>query len=120
MLPLVFRVDAKQLRRAGLDYWQHLEWEVVNDWNQLVDRIPDGRFWLFSKTATTLYSDVAYEPGDVLVFGAETRGLPDSLRAQYSAQLLRIPIGPLVRSLNLSNAVAVAAYEAVRQWNAHR
>ncbi len=114
--PLGFRLDAKHLRRAGLDYWRHLDWQVVAQWEEILQRIPAGRLWLFTKTATTIYSDVVYEPGDVLVFGAETRGLPRSLLEQYPDRQLRIPIGPKVRSLNLSNAVAVAAYEAIRQW----
>ena len=114
--PLGFRLDAKHLRRAGLDYWQHLDWEVVDCWEDIPRKIPQRRFWLFTKTADNLYSEVAFEPGDALVFGAETRGLPPSLLQQYPEQLLRIPIGPQVRSLNLSNAVAVAAYEAIRQW----
>ena len=109
-------MDAKHLRRAGLDYWQHLDWQVVDRWEEVVENIPPGKLWLFTKTANTLYSDVAYEPGDALVFGAETRGLPQSLLKQHTGRLLRIPIGSQVRSLNLSNAVAVAAYEAIRQW----
>ncbi len=113
--PLGFRLDAKQVRRAGLDYWRHLEYEVVDRWDEILEKVPHGRLWLFTKVAKTLYHDVAFEPNDVLVFGAETQGLPRSLLDQYPDQLLRIPIGPQVRSLNLANAVAVAAYEAVRQ-----
>jgi tRNA (cytidine/uridine-2'-O-)-methyltransferase len=114
--PLGFRLDAKHLRRAGLDYWQHLDWEVVDRWEDVTRRIPDERMWLFSKTAATLYCDVVYQPGDVLVFGPETTGLPRTLLSQYPDRLLRIPIRPQARSLNLSNAVAVAAYEPLRQW----
>lgn len=114
--PLGFQLDARHLRRAGLDYWQHLNWEVVNEWAEVPSRIPDGRLWLFTKKASTVYSDVGYRAGDVLVFGGEAEGLPRSLLDQYPDRLLRIPIGPRVRSLNLANAVAVAAYEAVRQW----
>ncbi len=114
--PLGFRVDAKHLRRAGLDYWQHLEWELVDHWDALIARLPDFQPWLFTKSAKTLYSDVHYQPGDFLVFGAETRGLPRWLLDRYAERSVRIPIGSQVRSLNLSNAVAVAAYEAVRQW----
>jgi len=113
--PLGFRLDAKLLRRAGLDYWQHLEWEAVDDWQALRQRLADNRFWFFSKTARREYTDVAFQPGDVLVFGSETRGLPPSL-LEPSESLLRIPIRDDVRSLNLSCAVAVAAYEALRQW----
>jgi len=114
--PLGFRVDTKTLRRAGLDYWQHLEWDIVDDWSSLVERLPQRQFWYFTKTATVSYLDVAYEPGDVLVFGSETQGLPSSILEQNRGRALRIPIRPQVRSLNLSNAVAVAAYEALRQW----
>jgi tRNA (cytidine/uridine-2'-O-)-methyltransferase len=114
--PLGFELEEKRLRRAGLDYWQHLDWAVVDCWEALVEQLPDRRLWLFTKSAERLYSDVRYKPDDALVFGAETRGLPDSLRDEYPDQLLRIPVSSNVRSLNLSNAVAVAAYEAVRQW----
>jgi tRNA (cytidine/uridine-2'-O-)-methyltransferase len=117
--PLGFSLDAKHLRRAGLDYWQYLQWNVVDDWAGLVERLPESRLWLFTKTAPSLYSQVQYLPGDALVFGAETCGLPAELLERYPSQRLRIPIGPHVRSLNLSNAVAVAAYEAVRQWGCH-
>jgi tRNA (cytidine/uridine-2'-O-)-methyltransferase len=116
--PLGFRTDTKTLRRAGLDYWQHLEWEIVDDWEHLIERLPGCQPWLFTKTATHSYLDVQYQVGDVLVFGSETRGLPPSLLDQYAERKLRIPIRPQVRSLNLSNSVAVACYEAARQWTA--
>lgn len=115
--PLGFRVDEKQLRRAGLDYWQHLEWEVVDDWQALTSRLPDCRPWFFSKTATKPYTSVQYQPGDVLVFGSETQGLPPSMLEQQRERLLRIPIRPQVRSLNLASAAAVVIFEAVRQWD---
>lgn len=115
--PLGFELTDKQLRRAGLDYWKHLDWEVVDQWETLQARIPEFRPWLFSKSAPQLFTSVCYEPGDALVFGSETTGLPRSLLAAAPARTVRIPIGPNVRSLNLSNAVAVAAYEALRQWN---
>ena len=114
--PLGFRVDDYYLRRAGLDYWEHLEWEVVDDWPQLTENLSGRTFWYFSKTATREYTRVGFQQGDVLVFGSESQGLPPSLLADVGDQLLRIPIRAEVRSLNLSNAVAVAAYEALRQW----
>ena len=114
--PLGFRLDAKQLRRAGLDYWQHLVWEAVDDWETLLDRLPTSRCWYFSKSATREFTTASFERGDALIFGSETQGLPASLLQQHQQQSLRIPIRPDVRSLNLSCAVAVAAYEAVRQW----
>ncbi len=115
--PLGFRVDDYYLRRAGLDYWEHLEWQVVDSWNELVVSVGEGRFWFFTKKAERSYLDASYERGDVLVFGSESQGLPDALLAANPDSQLRIPTSGFVRSLNLSNAVAVASYEALRQWN---
>jgi tRNA (cytidine/uridine-2'-O-)-methyltransferase len=114
--PLGFRTDDYYLRRAGLDYWQHLLWEVVDDWPSLLARLPRRSPWLFTKTAEKAYTDAPFRPADVLVFGGESAGLPPSILDSYPDRRLRIPIRPQVRSLNLSNAVAVAAYEAQRQW----
>jgi tRNA (cytidine/uridine-2'-O-)-methyltransferase len=113
--PLGFRVDDYYLRRAGLDYWERLEWEVVDDWSALVSRLPDRRFFYLTKTAARLYADVAFRRDDVLVFGCETRGLPPELLAANTESALRIPIRSAVRSLNLSNSAAIVIYEAVRQ-----
>jgi tRNA (cytidine/uridine-2'-O-)-methyltransferase len=113
--PLGFRLDDYYLRRAGLDYWPFLEWEVVADWSALTTRLEGARFWFFSKSASRVYHEVAFQRGDVLVFGNESQGLPDSLRAAAGQSLLQIPIRPQVRSLNLSNAVAIVLYEALRQ-----
>ncbi len=114
--PLGFRVDDYYLRRAGLDYWEQLEWEVVDDWDSLVARLPQQeRRYYFSKTAARSYTDVAYQEGDILVFGNESGGLSPALLAAAGDQALRIPIRPAARSLNLSNAVAVALFEAQRQ-----
>jgi tRNA (cytidine/uridine-2'-O-)-methyltransferase len=115
--PLGFRLDDRHLRRAGLDYWQHLDYEVVDDWQALIERLP-RRPWLFSKFAATAYTDAAFEPGDVLAFGRESRGLPASLLDKHADRCLRIPIHADARSLNLSVSVAVAAFEALRQWRA--
>lgn len=115
--PLGFRVDDYYLRRAGLDYWEHLEWDVVDDWAALLTRLPGCRPYLFTKTATLHYTGVSYAPGDVLVFGSESRGLPPSLIAEHRERALRVPTRPQVRSLNLSNTVAIALYEAARQFD---
>lgn len=116
--PLGFRVDDYYLRRAGLDYWEHLAWQVAENWEELARVLPAGRRWFFTKKAERSYLDVTYERGDVLVFGSESSGLPDALLATDPGAQLRIPTRSAVRSLNLSNAVAVAAYEALRQWQA--
>jgi len=115
--PLGFRIDDYHLRRAGMDYWDHLEWEAVDDWAALVKSLPTNRRWYFSKTAHRSYTEVEFQRDDVLVFGCESQGLPDELLDPQSDQSLRIPIRHDARSLNLSNSVAVAAFEAVRQWN---
>jgi tRNA (cytidine/uridine-2'-O-)-methyltransferase len=114
--PLGFRVDDYYLRRAGLDYWQHLSWQVVDDWAELVSHLPVERHWYFTKRADRAFSEPTYGAGDVLVFGCESRGLPDELLQGRQEQCLRIPTRPEVRSLNLSNSVAVAAYEVLRHW----
>jgi len=115
--PLGFRVDDYYLRRAGLDYWEHLEWQVVDNWDELQSALPSARRWLFTKRAERSYLDARFQPADVLVFGSESAGLPDSLLNAHPADSqLRIPTRVEVRSLNLSNAVAVASYEALRQW----
>lgn len=115
--PLGFRVDEKSLRRAGLDYWQHLDWEVADHWDDLTERIGQTRFWFFSRFATQSYADIQYLEGDTLVFGSETSGLPDKLTKVNADRLLRINTTEHIRSLNLATSVGVAAFEAVRQLN---
>lgn len=114
--PLGFRLDDYYLRRAGLDYWQHLEWEVVDDWQALLEKLPAARRWLFSTRAERPYQQAAFQQGDVLVFGNESQGLPQSMLDAAGPFGLQIPIRPEVRSLNLSNSVAIVCYEALRQW----
>ncbi len=114
--PLGFRVDDHHVRRAGLDYWELLEWEVVSSFADLRRRLAGASMWYFTKSGGVPFTEVHYEQGDALVFGSETLGLPAEILERYPDRALRIPIRPDVRSLNLSNAVAVAAYEAVRQW----
>lgn len=114
--PVAFRLDDASLKRAGLDYWPELEWEVVADWQRLLERLGERPMWFFSARATRSYAEVAYGRGDAIVFGSETRGLPKALMEDHADRLLTIPSRPQVRSLNLSNAAAVACYEAVRQW----
>ena len=114
--PLGFRVDEKTLRRAGLDYWKHLDWEVASLWDDLVERIGPTRFWFFSRFATRSYTSVEFKIGDTLVFGSETSGLPSTLTEGNAEQLLRIPTSDKIRSLNLATSVGVAAFEAQRQF----
>lgn len=113
--PLGFDISEKALRRAGLDYWQHLNWQVVDNWEHLLSHFSQPRLWLFTKTSQQMYTRVQFQRDDVLVFGRETAGLPPELLQQYADRKLGIPIRPQVRSLNLSCSVGVAAYEALRQ-----
>jgi tRNA (cytidine/uridine-2'-O-)-methyltransferase len=115
--PLGFRVDDRHLRRAGLDYWQYLDWEVVDDWSALMERLPGCRPWFFTKHAATIYTRASFAAGDVLVFGSESQGLPRSLVEVQPDRCLRIPMAADARSLNLAVSVAVAAFEARRQWD---
>lgn len=115
--PLGFEITEKSVRRAGLDYWQHLQWQTVENWEELEAEISPQRYWLFSRFAEQDYLDVSYNFGDVLVFGCETKGLPKSIVSRFPERLLRINTHPNVRSLNLSSAAAVAGFEAIRQIN---
>ena len=113
--PLGFQLDDKHMRRAGLDYWEHLDWEVVDDWEGLVAALPDSRHWYLSKTAKRHYTDVKYRRGDVFVFGSESLGLPRSMLEADPERCLRVPIRPQTRSLNLSVAAGIVAFETRRQ-----
>lgn len=114
--PLGFALDDKRLRRAGLDYGEWRDMKTHTNWQSFLDTKTPGRLWAVSTKGTTRYSEVNYDEGDYLVFGPETRGLPalvlDSLPPE---QILRIPMLPGSRSMNLSNAVSVLVYEAWRQ-----
>jgi len=116
--PLGFQLDDRHLRRAGMDYWNHLRWEIADDFGHLCDRLRTedaSRFWLFSKKATRPYTDATFSRQDVLVFGCETQGLPEHWLNDAGERALLIPMAPAARSLNLSTAVAAAGYEARRQ-----
>ena len=108
-------MDEKTLRRAGLDYWKYLEWEISDTWDQLMESLGQYNFWFFSRFASSDFRAVPYAPKDVLVFGNETAGLPKTLTSENAERLLRIPMFEEVRSLNLASSVAVAGYECQRQ-----
>ena len=113
--PLGFLLDDRRIRRAGLDYWEHLDLRVVDDWREVEAAIRPGRLWLFSTKATNIYTEACFRPGDALAFGAESRGLPGSILGADPGLALRIPIRPEARSLNLANAASIGLFEAVRQ-----
>jgi tRNA (cytidine/uridine-2'-O-)-methyltransferase len=117
--PLGFHLDDRHLRRAGLDYWQHLSLRVVDDLSDAANALGRERIWSFSTKAGRPYTDARYQHGDALLFGPESRGLPRPWIAERPERALRIPIRPEARSLNLANAVAIAVFEALRQINDH-
>jgi len=114
--PLGFRVDDRSLKRAGMDYWQYLDWEVADNWDDIRRRLPEAQIWCLTKTATRLVWDATFHRGDILLFGSESRGLPSSILAEHPARNLKLPMHSLVRSLNLASTVNTVAYEAVRQF----
>jgi len=115
--PLGFEINDTQLKRAGLDYWQHLDVVRHPNLDAFLKSVPkEAPLVFFSKKAKPLYSEHRYQPGSYLIFGKETKGLSDALRNHYSDQTFRIPLyDSRVRSLNLSNAVSIVVYEAIRQ-----
>lgn len=118
--PLGFSLGERAVRRAGLDYWAHVEPRVWPDWEAFEAELPElGEPWFFSTEAVRSHWEVGYRRPVVLVFGRESTGLPARLRARYRERMLRIPIvSSHVRALNLSTAVGIAAYEVRRQWAA--
>ncbi|MCL2347570.1 MAG: tRNA (cytidine(34)-2'-O)-methyltransferase [Planctomycetaceae bacterium] len=113
--PLGFQIDHRRIKRAGLDYWEHLHWEVVDSWDNLTQSLAGHRFWFLTKHATTCYYEKSFAKNDVFVFGCESKGLPPSLLSKNKSQLLKIPISPEARSLNLSVSVGITVFEAKRQ-----
>ena len=114
--PLGFELDDKQLRRAGLDYHEYASLRVHDDLATCLQTLPDARLFAYSTKGTRPYHEVRYQAGDALLFGPETRGLPaDVLQSLPAEQRLRLPMLAHNRSLNLSNTVAIAVYEAWRQ-----
>ncbi len=113
--PMGFAIDDRKLKRAGLDYWHLLD---ITYYDSLADFFAknSGPFFYFSTKAQHVHSDVAYPDGAYLVFGKETRGLPEQLLHDHPESCVRIPMISDARSLNLSNSVAIGVYEALRQW----
>lgn len=117
--PFGFKLDDRQLKRAGMDYWQHVEWHRWPNWTKFVSQVSaSSRLWFIESHGPRHYADARYGPDDYLVFGRETAGLPKELLAQHRETWVRIPMfNPKARSLNLSNCVALVLYEALRQRN---
>ncbi len=113
--PLGFHLDDRHLRRAGLDYWEHLSVQVVDRLDDVEKALGRDRIWSFTTKAARVYTDASFTVGDALLFGPESRGLPARWLNERRDRALRIPIRAEARSLNLANAAAIAVFEAVRQ-----
>jgi len=113
--PLGFELDEKQARRAGMDYWKNADVKVYENLDEFFDINKNARFFLSSTKANMKHSDAKFEKNDFILFGKETKGLPEDLIFSNLDKAIRIPMDKNQRSLNLSNAVAIVLYEALRQ-----
>ncbi len=114
--PFGFEITDKQLKRAGLDYWPYLDVSYYENWEDFLQKNPTGEKYYFSTKAQNCYSDIEYPDLCYLVFGREDAGLPETLLKENPLTSVRIPMKGFLRSLNLSNSVAIGAYEVLRQW----
>ncbi len=114
--PMGFKIDDKKLKRAGLDYWNLLDITYYDNLEDFMNK-NQGDFYFFTTKARHVYSDVSYPDGCYIFFGKETKGLPEELLLENPETCVRVPMVENARSLNLSNTVAIAAYEILRQWN---
>ncbi|MDO5716784.1 MAG: tRNA (cytidine(34)-2'-O)-methyltransferase [Tissierellia bacterium] len=114
--PLGFSLEEKHLRRCGLDYWPLVNLEVHRDFSSFMEKYGQGRFFFATTKAKRLYDEPRYQDGDFIVFGKETKGLPEEILSAYEDNLIKIPMIPEIqRSLNLSNSCSIILYEALRQ-----
>ena len=114
--PMGFRIDDRKLKRAGLDYWHMLDITYYKSLDEFFEKNRDAQFYYFTTKAEQSHSDIEYPNGCYLVFGKETKGLPEELLKANHDRCVRLPMRGIIRSLNLSNAVAVGTYEVLRQW----
>jgi len=115
--PMGFEIDDKKLKRAGLDYWHFLNIQYYENLDEFFGQNKNGRFFYLSSKGTASYTDVSFRDGDFLLFGKETKGLPEKLLIDHPERSIRIPMISDARCLNLSNSVAIVVYEALRQNN---
>jgi len=113
--PMGFEIDDKKLKRAGLDYWSLLGVQYYENSDDFFEKNPDANFYLATTKAPYKYSDVTFRDGDYILFGKETKGLPEDFLYKNKEKCIRIPMINKARSLNLSNSVAIIVYEALRQ-----
>lgn len=114
--PMGFQITDKQVKRAGLDYWDKLDITFYDSTEDFFEQNRNGKFYYFTTKGELTHSDMTYENNAYLVFGKETKGLPEELLKENHDSCVRLPMRGIIRSLNLSNAVCVATYEVLRQW----
>lgn len=117
--PMGFMINDKMLKRAGLDYWDKLNVKVYVDFEDFLKKNPGARIYMATTKAAKSYTDVSYEEDCYIMFGKESAGIPEDILKKYPDTCIRIPMWGDIRSLNLSNSVAIVLYEALRQQNFH-
>ncbi len=115
--PLGFKIDDKKIKRSGMDYWKDLNLTIYDDWDDFLEKNPEARIFYATTKGRNVYSEVEFKDGDFLVFGKESAGIPEEILIKHPNEAIRIPMGRDIRSLNLSNSVAIVLYEALRQNN---
>lgn len=113
--PLGFKLNEKALKRAGLDYWDKLDVTVYSDFQDFLDRNPGVKIYMATTKAPNVYTEASYEPDCYIMFGPESRGIPEDILVNHQETCVRIPMWGDIRSLNLSNSVSIILYEALRQ-----
>ena len=113
--PLGFKINEKALKRAGLDYWDKLDVTVYSDFQDFLDRNPGAKIYMATTKAPNVYTEASYEPDCYIMFGPESRGIPEDILVNHQETCVRIPMWGDIRSLNLSNSVSIILYEALRQ-----
>ncbi len=113
--PLGFRLNEKEIKRAGMDYWEHLDVHRYVNFEEFKEKHPDAKIWMATTKAKRTYTDVQFGPDDYIMFGKESAGIPEEILVENEDTCIRIPMLPAIRSLNLSNSVAIVLYEALRQ-----
>ena len=113
--PLGFRLNDKTLKRAGMDYWEDLDVTRYDDFNDFMERNPGAKIYMATTKAPNVYTEVNYEPDCYIMFGKESAGIPEEILVHHKDDSIRIPMVGDIRSLNLSNSVAIVLYEALRQ-----
>lgn len=115
--PLGFRLNEKEIKRAGMDYWEHLDVTRYMNFQEFKEKHPEAKIWMATTKAHKVYTEVQYGPEDFIMFGKESAGIPEEILVDYEETCIRIPMLPEIRSLNLSNSAAIVLYEALRQQN---